>query len=120
MHSIETMHTDKMEEKIEFLKRMLRKPFKDRKTREKEKFMKEYYLSSSLDDFVHTNGQSFEGSVDLDATKRTTNKQKITGGGLSRSTRSDTELARLAKEYDMLAKEYDSVASEGLILNQAP
>ena len=45
IRSIETLHKDSMDEKVELMKRMLWKPFKSKKQREEERLMKEFYAS---------------------------------------------------------------------------
>ncbi len=43
--SLETLHKDPMDEKVETIKRALSKPFRGKKQREEEKLLKEYYNS---------------------------------------------------------------------------
>ena len=45
LRSIETLHKDKMDEKVEVMRRMLWKPFKSKKQRDEERLMKEFYAS---------------------------------------------------------------------------
>ena len=99
IRSIETLHKDSMDEKVELMKRMLWKPFKSKKQREEERLMKEFYASkkefydyhSDLRDQLDgengggvvegAEGENGDGEsnkksvnlVDLDTTKRTMN-----------------------------------------------
>ena len=135
IRSIETLHKDSMDEKVELMKRMLWKPFKSKKQREEERLMKEFYASkkefydyhSDLRDQLDgengggvvegAEGENGDGEsnkksvnlVDLDTTKRTMNHRDR--HRIPPRSKSDSDLSRNMKGDDYYVQHQENLST---------
>jgi len=81
--TIEMLHTDNVEEKIESLKRLVKRPFRSKEEKEDERKIKAYYLPDKGGN---------DQDTDLDTTKRVDNRSDWTN---------PLDVSRHGKKYDL-------------------
>ena len=105
--SIESIRGDKIDETIEFMRRILCKPFKSKKIKDEERALKEYYDSKKS--FTNEDASKAR-ELATKQEQRARNMDPIRSGEgarlLSRS-RSDTDLARYSKDNKFVSHQED-------------